>query len=73
MTGWTILWLVWLAGFLAIELPAVFNKQPGDTLSEHVWKWFSIKGKPKGYKVRRLGFLVFWAWLTVHFFFGGWV
>lgn len=73
MTGWTWLWLIWIAGFLAVELPAAFNKQPGDTLSEHVWKWFSIKNKSKGYKARRLGFLAFWAWLTVHFFSGGWV
>jgi hypothetical protein len=70
---WTIGWITWLAMFLAIEGAAIFNKTPGDTLSEHVWRWFSIKDKPKGYRLRRFGFLAFWAWLTVHFFTGGWV
>jgi hypothetical protein len=42
---WTILWLVWIAAFFAIEVPALLNKQDGDTLSEHVWAWASIKQK----------------------------
>ena len=73
MTGWTVGWILWLGMFVAIEGAALFNKDRGDTLSEHVWHWFSIKGKPRGYKLRRLAFLAFWAWLTVHFFTGGWV
>jgi len=71
--NWTIGWLLWLGMFAAIEGAALFNKESGDTLSEHVWRWFSIKGKARGYKLRRLAFLGFWAWLTVHFFTGGWV
>ncbi len=71
--SWTVGWALWLVMFLAIEGAALFNKERGDTLSEHVWKWFGIKGKPKGYKWRRFAFLSFWAWLSVHFFTGGWV
>ena len=73
MDWWTIGWLAWLAAFAAIEGPAVFNKTPGDTLSEHVWQWFAIKTKPKGYKQRRLALLLFLAWLATHFLSGGWV
>lgn len=71
--NWTVGWVLWLVMFAAIEGAAIFNKKPGDTLSEHVWKWFSIKDKAKGYRRRRFAFLAFWAWLTVHFFTGGWV
>ncbi len=73
MSWWTVGWLVWLGMFLAIEGAAIARRDKGDTLSEHVWKWFAIKDKPKGWKLRRLALLAFWAWLTVHFFTGGWV
>ena len=71
--NWTVGWLLWLAMFLAIEGAAIFNKEKGDTLSEHVWKWFAIRNKPSGYRLRRFVFLAFWAWLSIHFFTGGWV
>ena len=73
----------WLDGRLAVLARHVHrDRRPGagggrraggDTLSEHVWKWFAIKGKPTGYKMRRFVLLAFWAWLTIHFFTGGWV
>jgi hypothetical protein len=47
------------------------NKQPGDTLSEHVWDWASIKGKGGGWRLRRVGLLMFLAWLVAHFLTGG--
>ncbi|GAB2329242.1 hypothetical protein [Streptomyces variabilis] len=40
MTGWSWAWLAWLAAFAAIEGKALTNKEPGDTLSEHVRRWF---------------------------------
>lgn len=39
---WSVLWILWLTSFLAIEIPAAFNDEEDDTLSEHVWMW--IKG-----------------------------
>jgi hypothetical protein len=76
----TILWVLWLAAFVVVEGVALFNKEEGDTLSEHVWKWFGIGevGKPRpeitGWvRARRFGLLAFMAWLTVHFVTGGFI
>lgn len=79
MSGWTIAWLVWLAAFAAIEGPALFNKTPGDTLSEHVWKWFATERKTgappvSGWvRARRFVLLAGTAWVLLHFLTGGWV
>lgn len=73
MDWWTVGWLVWIGMFFAIEVPAIRNKTVGDTLSEHVWKWFGIKDKPSGYKWRRLSLVTFLAWLVIHFLTGGWI
>lgn len=77
MPDWafTAAWLVMGAWFLLWEGIAIFRKKSGDTLSEHVWSWFSLRGpkknltKPQG--LMRLAFLAFWAWLTFHFLSGG--
>jgi hypothetical protein len=66
MSGWTTAWLLWIAMFFVIEMPAVFNKRPGDTLSEHIWAWFAIKDKPKGWRMRRLTLIAALAWLVLH-------
>ncbi|MFF3015832.1 hypothetical protein [Streptomyces sp. NPDC057939] len=78
MTTWSWLWVGWLAAFLVIEGKALFNKTSGDTLSEHVWKWFSTartaehQGQPTGLvRLRRFALLAFMAWLSVHFLTGG--
>ena len=73
MSGWTVAWIFWLAMFGVIEGAAIFRKERGDTLSEHVWRWFSVKDKSKGYKTRRFVLLTFLAWLVTHFLTGGWV
>jgi len=66
MDGYTIAWLLWGAMFVAIEGAALLRKESGDTLSEHVWKCFSVKDKAKGWVVRRGVLAVFLAWLTAH-------
>lgn len=81
MTGWTWLWLAWLGAFVAIEGRALANKTPGDTLSEHVWKWFATRRedlrRPDGkkasawVKIRRTVLVAFLAWLALHFTTGG--
>lgn len=68
---WTILWLIWIIFFGVIEGAAVFNKTKGDTLSEHIWKWFSIKSKAKGWRIRRFTLLALLTWLITHFLTGG--
>lgn len=49
---WVWLWIGWIVLFFAIEIPAILNGTPDDTLSEHVWGlislgsffWFVIAG-----------------------------
>lgn len=71
MTGWTTAWILWAAMFATIELPALLNKTPGDTLSEHIWTWFAIRNKPKQWRLRRAALLTGIAWLTLHLLTGG--
>lgn len=71
MTSWTALWLLWGSMFVAIEAPAVLNKTKGDTLSEHIWKWFAIKDKTSWWLVRRGILAAFLLWLVTHFLTGG--
>ncbi|MFF7361091.1 hypothetical protein [Streptomyces sp. NPDC008125] len=74
MSGYTWAWLVWLGAFVAIEGRALFNRSAGDTLSEHVWSWFAVKGSadPTGWvRLRRFTLLAFMAWLSAHFLTGG--
>lgn len=66
MNGWTTAWLFWLAMFLVIEIPALLNKNPGDTLSEHVWNWFSILNKSEGWLWRRVVLAAFLLWMVWH-------
>lgn len=70
----TKLWIAWIAAFVVIEGVALYRKQEGDTLSEHVWKWFHTDKmtKPTGTtRLRRFVLLAFMAWLSVHFLTGG--
>ncbi|MFI9228992.1 hypothetical protein [Streptomyces rimosus] len=74
MTGWSWAWIAWLAAFAAIEGKALTNKEPGDTLSEHVRRWFATTRGTEAtawVRVRRAGLLGFMAWLTVHFLVDG--
>ena len=68
----TALWLIILGAGAALELYTLGTKAPGDTLSEHVWRWFQIKGG-RTQQARRAGLLLGMVWLTVHFLSGGWV
>ena len=61
MTMWTLGWILWIAMFFAIEMPAVFNKEKDDTLSEHFQKWFRTRGTWGRF-----------AWFGVFGFFAAW-
>lgn len=81
MSIFTIGWLLWIAAFAIEEGIALTNKRQGDTLSEHVWKWFAVPeagstdaGKRPatvGLRLRRFALLAFMAWLALHFLTGG--
>ncbi|MDP2872858.1 MAG: hypothetical protein Q8P31_10030 [Bacillota bacterium] len=60
-----VVWLVWAASLLVLELVAVFSGRKGDTLSESVW-----------YLLRHGGAVVLlplYIWLGWHFFLEFWV
>lgn len=71
--SFTVLWIIWLAMFAAIEGAALVRKERGDSLSEHIWSWFAIRNKPKGWQARRAVLVMFLAWLVTHLLTGGWV
>jgi hypothetical protein len=66
VSTWTWAWMAWLLVFLCIEIPAAI-KRKGATLSEHVWKWFGIRTKDKGYRWKRLVLAGFLIALSCHF------
>lgn len=66
MSGFTIAWLLWLAMFVVVEGIALIRKDRGDTLSEHVWKWFRIRDKPRQWTWRRAVLAGFLVWLLIH-------
>lgn len=65
MSGWTWAWVLWGLAFAVIEGAALINKEQGDTLSEHLRKWFNT-----GSKAGRWAWLVtagvFFAWFVTH-------
>ena len=69
---YTIAWILWIVGFLAIEYAAVKDKRQGDTLSEHVWAVIGTKTKTKTALMwtARIGLGTLFAWLIPHFFTG---
>jgi hypothetical protein len=75
MDNYTVAWIVWGAVFLLIEGAALLDKDPGDTLSEHVWRWLKVRGRETGkspwtFWVLRGILFLFLAWLTSHLVFG---
>jgi hypothetical protein len=71
-TVFTWIWLVWILAFGFIEGSAFVVRRwypaknnDGGTLSELVWR--TIDGYAWYHRILYIGFLLFWAWLTVHF------
>ena len=62
--GWVV-WLVMGLAVLALELIGVFNRRPGDTISEQVW-WLLRRGFA-------FALLPFYLWLGWHFFVEFWL
>lgn len=72
MDGWGWAWVAWIGGFVMLEVPALLTRQPGATLSEHVWAWFHVNDSRHTVTtwVLRSVLLVFLAWLLLHLGFG---
>ncbi|MGW3323894.1 hypothetical protein [Streptomyces virginiae] len=81
MTGFEIAWASWAGAFVVIEGVALYRKQPGDTLSEQIWRIFGTRrdieytakgAQPRGLlRARRFALVAFLAWLAAHFLSGG--
>lgn len=71
--NYTLAWYIWFMLFAVIEGGAIFNKKKGDTLSEHLWRWASIKEKSNGWRLRRVGLTFTMVWIFIHIITGGWI
>lgn len=65
MSKWRWFWIFWIALFFAIEIPAVLNDEPDDTLSEQVWALIDL-GSLFWFAVAAL-----LVWLLYHFLWEG--
>jgi hypothetical protein len=66
------LWIAWLLMFVAIEVPAIFNKKRGDTWSSVVRYFFGFSKRAgdlqsNGMRLRRASFYVLSVTLFLHF------
>lgn len=75
MNAYSWLWVVWIAGFLAIEIPAalVGRDRLGHPQTLSMTVWWLIKGRGLGHRSARVVLLLFLAWLVTHLLTGGWV
>ncbi len=64
-------WYLWWVLFVILEGLALFNREDGDTLSEHIRKWFRVKDpRPTAFTwVMRSILMVTLLWFITHFFF----
>ncbi|MDX6740754.1 hypothetical protein [Actinocorallia sp. A-T 12471] len=70
----TLAWIGWIAAFVVIEGVALARRAPGDTLSEHVWRWLRVRDArptPLTWALRLL-LVAGGVWLTGHLAFGWW-
>lgn len=59
--GWFWFWMVWLGVFVGAEAWAIFDHDPGDTLSESVWFL------QRGFWPLTVGLAVLFVFLVYHF------
>lgn len=70
MTGsraYALLWIAWLAIFLAIELSALLTGHPQWTLSDFVWR---LERLGRAWTFLRYFVAAFCVWLALHMSFG---
>lgn len=61
-----VLWCVWIAAFLAIELTALWSGHPNFTLSDYVWRLEQVN---RAWTFLRFFAAAFCAWLFCHLVF----
>jgi hypothetical protein len=70
VTVYTWLWIALLVAIVVVELVALVDRAPGDTLSEHLWLWGATRepyGSLRGWVlVRRLVLFLVTGWLFLH-------
>lgn len=82
MSGWTVAWIVWIAGFAALEGAALYRgwrsqeseSKSGRTLSAHLWAWLGfVRGqRPTVWAwIRRSVAVLALVWLAGHVLGGG--
>ncbi|MFD1657012.1 hypothetical protein ACFSL4_01860 [Streptomyces caeni] len=65
MTAADVVWGGLLAVGAGVEVWALRNSRPGDTLSERVRAWFRVRTRP-GAAVFAVAWTAFAAWFLVH-------
>lgn len=71
-SGFTLMWVFWIATFGVIEGIALARPAKGDTLSEHVWRWFHVADQDvPWWRLLRAVLAGFCVWLGIHFVGGG--
>lgn len=83
MKPYDLMWIGWILSGIIVEILAIRadnkarreGKEPqGRPLSNHLWKWFGIKGNGRngipGF-VKRQTIIGFLAWLFLHIILGG--
>jgi hypothetical protein len=63
----TVAWGLVGTAVAVIEGLALVNRRKGDTLSEHVWALLKLG------RAARVVLVLFWTWLGIHLFTGGWI
>jgi len=68
--AYTFAWLAWIALFGVIEWKAIATKEPGASLSSHIWKLMGKREYQKqgAYLVWRIAVGGLLGWLIFHFF-----
>jgi len=63
----TVGWILFVIWFVVEETLAIVSKTPHtNTLSAHLWVWFSMQGKGRFWLLRRLFMILTLVWLFVH-------
>lgn len=71
-TKWTWAWVAWGVAFAVIEGAALMDKKEGNTLSEHLRKWFCTMTESGGLSahLKKIVPLTFVIWLVGHLYKG---